>query len=101
MATSPKLDASQTSSQYGNEGQQGTGERRAETDRTIDDQSEALWTVFEEMFMSCSPVRVRRSTANVVRWDVYGDSDHVVSQSTTGMVSMRIAHCLEVSSRTQ
>ena len=59
LATSPKLDASQTSSQCGNEGQQGTGERRAETDQTIDEPSEAPWTVFEETFMSCSPVRVR------------------------------------------
>ena len=46
------------------------------------------------------------STANVVRLDVYGDSDHAgclkTRKSTTGMVLlMRDAHCLKVSSHTQ
>ena len=45
------------------------------------------------------------STANVVRLDVYGDSDHArclkTRRSTTGMVLMRNAHCLKVSSHTQ
>ena len=45
------------------------------------------------------------STANVVRLDVYGDSDHAAClktrKSTTGMVLMRDAHCLKVSSHTQ
>ena len=45
------------------------------------------------------------STANVVRLDVYGDSDHVgclrTRKSTSGMVLMRNAHCLKVSSHTQ
>ena len=71
------------------------GERHAETDRTIDDQSEAPWTLFEET----------SSTANVVRLEVYGDSDHAgclkTRRSTTGMVLMRSAHCLKVSSHTQ
>ena len=45
------------------------------------------------------------STTNVVRLDVYGDSDHAgclkTRKSTTGMVLMRDAHCLKVSSHTQ
>ena len=45
------------------------------------------------------------STANVVRLDVCGDSDHAgclkTLKSTTGMVLMRDAHCLKVSSHTQ
>ena len=45
------------------------------------------------------------STANVIRLDVHGDSDHVgclkTRKSTSGMVLMRNAHCLEVSSHTQ
>ena len=45
------------------------------------------------------------STAGVVRLDVYGDSDHAgclkTRKSTTGMVLMRDAHCLKVSSHTQ
>ena len=45
------------------------------------------------------------STANVVRLDVYGDSDHAgclkPRKSTTGMVLMRNAQCLKVSSHTQ
>ena len=45
------------------------------------------------------------STANVVRLDVYGDSDHAgclkTHTSTTGMVLMRNPHCLKVSSHTQ
>ena len=45
------------------------------------------------------------STANVVRPDANGDSDHAVClkarKSTTGMVLMRDAHCLRVSSHTQ
>ena len=45
------------------------------------------------------------SAANVVRLDVYGDSDHAgclkTRKSTTGMVLMRDAHCLKVSSHTQ
>ena len=45
------------------------------------------------------------STRNVVRLDVYGDSDHAgclkTRKSTTGMVLMRDAHCLKVSSHTQ
>ena len=45
------------------------------------------------------------STTNVVRLDVYGDSDHAgclkTRKSTTSMVLMRDAHCLEVSSHTQ
>ena len=45
------------------------------------------------------------STANVVRLDVYGDSDHArclkTRKSTTGMVLMRNTHCLKVSSHTQ
>ena len=45
------------------------------------------------------------STANVVGLDVYGDSDHAgclkTRKSTTGMVLMRDAHCLKVSSHTQ
>ena len=40
-----------------------------------------------------------------VRLDVYGDSDHAgclkTRKSTTGMVLMRDAHCLKVSSHTQ
>ena len=40
------------------------------------------------------------STVNVVRLDVYGDSDHAgclkTRKSTTGMVLMRDAHCLKV-----
>ena len=47
----------------------------------------------------------QRSTTNVVRLDVYGDSDHAgclkTRKSTTGMVLMRDAHCLKVSSHTQ
>ena len=45
------------------------------------------------------------STTNVVRLDVYGDSDHAgclkTRKSTTGMVLMRDALCLKVSSHTQ
>ena len=45
------------------------------------------------------------STTNVVRLDVYGDSDHAgclkTRKSTTGVVLMRGAHCLKVSSHTQ
>ena len=45
------------------------------------------------------------STANVVRLEVYGDRDHAVClktrKNTTGMVMLRDAHCLEVSSHTQ
>ena len=45
------------------------------------------------------------STTNVVRLDVYGDSDHAgclkTRKSTTGMVLMRDAHGLKVSSHTQ
>ena len=45
------------------------------------------------------------STANVVRLDVYGDSDRAgclkTRKSTIGMVLMRDAHCLKVSSHTQ
>ena len=45
------------------------------------------------------------STTNVVRLDVYGDSDHAgclkTRKSTTGMALMRDAHCLKVSSHTQ
>ena len=45
------------------------------------------------------------STANFVRLDVCGDSDHAGSlktrKCTTGMVLMRDAHCLKVSSHTQ
>ena len=45
------------------------------------------------------------STANVVRLDVQGDSDHAgclkTRKSTTGMVLIRDAHCLKVSSHTQ
>ena len=45
------------------------------------------------------------SAANVVRLDVCGDSDHAgclkTRKSTTGMVLMRDAHCLKVSSHTQ
>ena len=45
------------------------------------------------------------STASAVRLDVYGDSDHAgclkTRKSTTGMVLMRAAHCLKVSSHTE
>ena len=45
------------------------------------------------------------STTNVVRLVVYGDIDHAgclkTRKSTTGMVLMRDAHCLKVSSHTQ
>ena len=45
------------------------------------------------------------SFANVIRLDVYGDSDHAgclkTLKNTTGMVLMRNAHCLKVSSHTQ
>ena len=45
------------------------------------------------------------STANVVRLDEKVDSDHArclkTGRSTTGMVLMRDAHCLKVSSHTQ
>ena len=45
------------------------------------------------------------SIANVVRLNVYGVSDHAgclkTHTSTTGMVLMRNAHCLKVSSHTQ
>ena len=45
------------------------------------------------------------STTNVGRLDVYGDSDRAgclkTRKSTTGMVLMRDAHCLKVSSHTQ
>ena len=45
------------------------------------------------------------STASVVRLDVYGDSDRArclkTRKGTTGMVLMRDAHCLKVSSHTQ
>ena len=45
------------------------------------------------------------STTNVVRLDVCGDSNHAgclkTRKSTTGMVLMRDAHCLKVSSHTQ
>ena len=45
------------------------------------------------------------STTNVIRLDVYGDSDRAgclkTRKSTTGMVLMRDAHCLKVSSHTQ
>ena len=49
----------------------GIGERHAETDVTIDDQSEALWTVFEETSTTCTVVRrtdihCRRSTTGRV-----------------------------------
>ena len=47
----------------------------------------------------------QKSTTNVVRLDVYGDSDHAgclkTRKSSTGMVLMRDAHCLKVSSHTQ
>ena len=45
------------------------------------------------------------TTADVVRLDVCSDSDHAgclkTRKSTTGMVLMRDAHCLKVSSHTQ
>ena len=45
------------------------------------------------------------STANVVRLDVYGDMHHAgclkTRKGTTGMVLMRDARCLKVSSHTQ
>ena len=47
----------------------------------------------------------KASTANVVRLEVFGDSDHAgclkTRKSTTGMVLMRDAHCVKVSSHTQ
>ena len=76
---------------------EGIGERHAEADGTIDDQVEASWTVIHRTYI--------QSTANAVRLDVYGDSDHArclkTRESTTGMVLMRNAHCLTVSSHTQ
>ena len=82
----------------------GAGERHAETDRTIDDQSEALWYLRKRPRLVQLFVE-QTSTANVVRLDVYGDSDHAgclkTRESTTGRVLMRSAHCLKVSSHTQ
>ena len=47
----------------------------------------------------------KASTINVVRLDVYGDSDHSgclkTRENTTNMVLMRDAHCLKVISHTQ
>ena len=85
---------------------EGIGTRHAETDGTIDDQFEASRTVFEETSTPCASCSSNKHPQqNVVRLDVYGGSDHAgclkTRKSTTGMVLMRDAHCLKVSSHTQ
>ena len=78
-------------------------DRHAVTDGTINDQFEASRTVFEETSRLVQLFIVQTSTANVVRLDVNGDSDHVgfSKHARARQVSTRDAHCLKMSSHTQ
>ena len=120
LMTSPQLDASQTRNYrsvvlraaYLSQDRPDLSHSKNELARDMQKPTEQSMTNLQRLgrYLKKRPRLVhlfieQTSTADVVRLDVCGDSDHAgclkTLKSTTGMVSMRNAHCLIVSSHTQ